>query len=273
MSFEISDFENEVIQRSFTNPVLVDFWAPWAAACHTFTPVLEKVAERFANQMQFAKVNIEQFPDVARAQGVSTVPCVKLYVFGEVLEELAGARPEYLMDQWIRQVLPGRFRQELERSRTLMQSADTTPEAQKLLMEVLSKDPDNQEARVLMAQSFLYTDAMQAQRFAGGIGQDSDYFDQAFAIRVLARLMSLPPTPPAQAETPAALAYEAAIRALKNRGYDEALQRFLDVVTLDRKHDNDGARKACIALFKMLGERHVLTVQYRPKLSALLAPA
>lgn len=270
MSFEIQDFETEVIQRSFTIPVLVDFWAPWAAACQMFTPVLEKVSERFANQMEFGKVNIQAFPDIAQAHGVSNVPVVKLFVFGEVLDEFAGARPEYLMDQWIRQALPGRFRQELERSKALMQAADTTPEAQKLLMEVLSKDPDNREARVLMAQSFLYVDPLQAQRFAGGITQDSEFFEQAFAIRILARLLTLPPSPPTGAVSPAAAAYEAGIKALKARDTEAALEKFLEVVSLDRTHDADGGRKACIAIFKVLGERNPVTVKGRARLTRLL---
>ena len=270
MSFEIKDFEGEVIQRSFTIPVLVDFWAPWAAACQMFTPVLDKVSERFSNQMEFGKINIMEFPDIAKQLGVTTVPVVKLFVFGEVLDEFAGARPEYLMDQWIRQALPGRFRQELERSRTLMQAAETTPEAQKLLMEILSKDPDNQEARVLMAQSFLYTDPLQAQRFAGGIEQGSDFFEQAFAIRILARLLSLPPS--MMEQVPSVLAYDAGIKALKARDYEAALKSFLQVVSLDRAHDGDGGRKACIAIFKMLGERNPLTIKYRGELSSLLNP-
>jgi putative thioredoxin len=270
MSFEVKDFENEVIQRSFTIPVLVDFWAPWAAACQMFTPVLEKVSERFANQMEFGKVNIQECPEIAKQQGVTTVPVVKLFVFGEVFDEFAGARPEYLMDQWIRQALPGRFRQELERSRSLLGSAETTAEAQKLLMEILSKDPDNQEARVLMAQSFLYTDPMQANRFAGGVAQGSDFFEQAFAIRILARLLTLPPSPPNAESSAAAQAYEGAIRALKARDNEAALQGFLEVVRLDRAHDNDGARKACIGVFKVLGERNPLTAKYRAELSALL---
>ena len=78
---------------SSTKPVLVDFWAEWCAPCHMLAPTFEKLAATYGGQISFAKVNVDELPEVAGQYGIRSIPTLLLLREGKVLEELVGARP------------------------------------------------------------------------------------------------------------------------------------------------------------------------------------
>jgi putative thioredoxin len=235
------------------------------------SPLLEVVSKRFAHQLHFTRVNTEEQPQVSQNFDITTIPAVKLFVLGEVYDGFEGAKPEYAIDQWIRRALPNRFSSDLEAARQLLDSGENS-NAQRVLMDVLSQDPDNADARVLMAMSFLYSDPVQADRFAGGLGKESSQYDQAIAIRILARLLRKPPPPAETRDQPVVSRYHEGIEALRRRDLEQALTPFLAVYEMDREHDNDGARKACIAICRLLGESHPRARETRRKLSGNSGP-
>ena len=65
------------------------------------------------------------------------------------------------------------------------------------------------------------------------------------------------------ADKPIGAKYLSAIKSLAKVDFDEALRQFIEIIREDRKYDNDGARKACIAIFKYLGEEHDITLKHR----------
>jgi thioredoxin len=73
--------------------VLVDFWAEWCAPCRMLTPTVEKLAEVYGNQVDFAKVNVDELPELANQYGVRSIPTLVLLRDGKVVEQLIGARP------------------------------------------------------------------------------------------------------------------------------------------------------------------------------------
>jgi len=73
--------------------VLVDFWAEWCAPCRMLTPTVEKLAEVYGNQVDFAKVNVDELPELANQYGVRSIPTLVLLRDGNVVEQLIGARP------------------------------------------------------------------------------------------------------------------------------------------------------------------------------------
>ena len=72
------------IQRS--TPILVDFWAPWCGYCRRIGPALEKVAQQ-SQHSSVAKLNIDEFPEIAEREGVEVIPTLILYRDGKVLAE------------------------------------------------------------------------------------------------------------------------------------------------------------------------------------------
>ncbi len=69
-------FENDVLVRSETVPVIVDLWAPWCGPCKTLSPVIERVVEATAGAVELVKVNVDENPRVAQSFQVQSIPAV-----------------------------------------------------------------------------------------------------------------------------------------------------------------------------------------------------
>jgi len=73
-------------------PVFVDFWAEWCTPCRMLAPTFEKLAEKYGNEITFAKINVDDLPDVAGKYAVRSIPTLLLLSQGNVLEQLVGTR-------------------------------------------------------------------------------------------------------------------------------------------------------------------------------------
>ena len=92
-----SSFDEEILQSD--QPVLVDFWAPWCGPCKSIAPVLEQIAEEFAEDMKIAKMNVDDNPETPTQYNVKGIPNIVFFKNGEVVEQIVGAVPkEHLVD-------------------------------------------------------------------------------------------------------------------------------------------------------------------------------
>jgi thioredoxin 1 len=102
---ELTDrsFEQEVEKGE--GLVLVDFWAPWCAPCRMVAPVLERLAERYAGRVRFAKLNVDEAPETASAYGIGSIPTIALFLDGEPVKGVVGVVPERYLAEMIEQQL------------------------------------------------------------------------------------------------------------------------------------------------------------------------
>src|SRR4029079_17914668 len=84
-------FQSEVSQS--TQPVLVDFWAPWCGPCRMLGPVLEQLADESDGKVKVVKVNTDEDQDLAPQLQLTSIPAVKLFRGGRVVDEFVGAQP------------------------------------------------------------------------------------------------------------------------------------------------------------------------------------
>jgi putative thioredoxin len=231
-------------------------------------PVLEKMAEE-AESWELAKVNTDEQQDVARRYNIMSIPAVKLFSHGEVVDEFVGALPEAQVRAWLEKALPSESQGVIEQARALI--TDDPEEALKLLRTVLDEDPTNAGARALVAQALVFQDPQRAMAMLDGVDlKDPVPVRIADAVGVLAHLAAARDNPGSLDESAGREAYIDAAALIAEQRFPEAFESLLKVVRIDRRLDDDGARKAMLALFVLLGEDSALTIEYRKKLQQTL---
>lgn len=92
-------FESTVLQAD--KPVLVDFWAEWCGPCKMVAPVLDELAGEIGDQVQIAKVNVDENNELAAQYQVSSIPTMILFKDGEVADRVIGAMPKASIQQFL----------------------------------------------------------------------------------------------------------------------------------------------------------------------------
>ena len=87
-----TEFETEVLKSD--DVVLVDFWAPWCGPCQMLGPVLEELSGELAAGAKIVKVNVDEDSEIASQYGVMSIPALKVFKGGEVVDEAVGVKPK-----------------------------------------------------------------------------------------------------------------------------------------------------------------------------------
>jgi putative thioredoxin len=98
-------FEAEVLQRSMSVPVLIDFWADWCGPCKQLSPILERLAEADGGAWVLAKMDVDKNPGISTQLQIQSIPTVLLALGGRLIQGFTGALPERDVRSFLDQVL------------------------------------------------------------------------------------------------------------------------------------------------------------------------
>jgi len=158
-------FERDVIERSYEQPVVVDFWAEWCGPCRMLGPVIEKAVDQ-RDGVELVKIDTDANPRVSQAFGIQSIPAVKAFKDGKVVDEFVGALPPAQVERFLDGIVPSE-------ADALVESGSEADLRRALELEpgridatvALARMVDREEALALLAQapSSFATDGLTAR--------------------------------------------------------------------------------------------------------------
>lgn len=225
-------FEQAVLARSATVPVVVDLWAPWCGPCKTLGPILERVIGQTGGAVELAKVNVDENPQVAAAFQVQSIPAVFALRDGRVVDSFVGAVPEAQVVEFVHRLAPPPSEAD-----QLVAAGDEAS-----LRKALELEPDHPGAVAGLARLLI------------------DRGDPEAALALLARIP----------ETADLRALAAAARlAGQDVAVGDDVTALLDSL-LERVRDDEAARQEFLDVLETLGPDDPRTARYRKALAARL---
>ena len=139
-------FLEEVVEKSKTIPVIVDFWAPWCGPCKQLTPTLEKVINRKNGKIILVKINVDENQGIASQLNIQSIPTVYGFVDGKPIDAFQGAQPESKVEEMVNKMIdatPGNEIPKLIGEADQLFSDQKFEESLKLFESLVGMDPGN----------------------------------------------------------------------------------------------------------------------------------
>tara|TARA_X000000950_G_scaffold130543_1_gene162969 strand:+ start:314 stop:1183 length:870 start_codon:yes stop_codon:yes gene_type:complete len=139
-------FADEVIEKSKTTPVIVDFWAPWCGPCKQLTPTLEKVVNKKNGKIVLVKINVDENQGIASQLNIQSIPTVYGFVDGKPMDAFQGAQPESKVEEMVDKMIdatPGNEIPGLINDAETLFTDQKFNEAFKMFEKLVAIDPTN----------------------------------------------------------------------------------------------------------------------------------
>jgi putative thioredoxin len=273
-----ADFEEKVIVASKTTPVLVDFWAVWCGPCRMLAPILERVVNAYQGKVQLVKVNTDDNPSLAGRYRIQGIPAVKAFVDGHIVDEFVGVLPERQVREFVDNLVPSEADLIAQKARPLEEKQPL--EALNFYEGALQHEPQHAPSLLGKLRLLLALGRVEEARlFFNRLPAALQFHEETRRLQIRLDLALSQKSSPSLAELQARAArepenlqhsFDLAQRLAAEGKYEEALERYFAIVRKDRKFKDDGARKAMIQLFEVIGPRSPLAEKYREKLAQTL---
>ena len=256
-------FEREVLQRSMTVPVLIDFWAEWCGPCKQLSPVLEKLAAEGGGAWVLAKIDVDSNQAIAGQLQIQSIPTVLLALGGRLVQGFTGALPERDLRSFLEQVLAAAAQAGLAGAAGAAPAAEA-PAAEPEVVAAEDAMASGDYATAVAAYDALLArkpgdaEAVAGRAWAELLGRSADADPDA----VLAAAAAAPDD--AAAQTAAA-----DVEVLTGR-IDDAIARLVDFVRRSAGDERDTARRHLLSLFDALDPDDPRIVTGRRSLSNAL---
>lgn len=273
---EVTDatFAEAVVAESRNRPVVVDFWADWCGPCRVLSPVIERVAAEFGEDVLLATLDTDRNPNTAMTYGIQAIPAVKAFIDGEVASEFTGALPEEHVRAFFAALTATPAEMAAAEADELAATGDLAA-AEARYRELLAEDADNGDALAGLAAILLERgEREEAEELIERAGSNrrakalrhhlflEEFSGKHDAATLEQEARQAPDDPRAR--------YRWGVMLAAHARYEEALDELLESVRLDRHFGGDAARKAALAVFDLLGLESALVREYQRRLTQLL---
>jgi putative thioredoxin len=275
-----ANFEAEVINASFDQPVLVDFWATWCEPCKTLGPLIEKVVGEYAGAVKLAKVDCDKEQQLAAVFGVRSIPTVVLVKGGQLVDGFTGALPEAQLREFLsRHVQASAPGDEAVDEAIAPVSTETPEQSIARIQQEIAAHPDNAELKLDLALAQMRAgnaDAAEAELDALPANLAAD--DRARRLRGQLEFAHMLKDAPSEAELRARIARDPddhaardllGLRLLLDGNAAAGFEELLEILKTDRDWNDGLARKHLVAAFNLIDDAELVGT-YRRRMSSLL---
>ncbi len=275
----LENFQQLVVENSRKGPVLVNYWTPNAGPCLKLWRVLEALTQEYQGRFLLVNINTDRQTLLVREQGISSVPTIKIYHKGGVVDSIYGALSETSLRNTIDKYLPPPLDGSLNQA-VLLYRSGRVDEALELLRQTGAKEPTHHKLHSLTARLLLREKRYaEVESYISGLVEEVRAQHDIATLRVHARMLHLAQLapPPEQLDEqlerkPGDLnaALSRAAVALVQDDYETALRHLMDVLQKDKHYDNGLALRAMLVIFSLLGDEHELSRTYRQTIQQAL---
>lgn len=275
----IGHFEQQVLEASKQQPILVDFWADWCQPCKTLMPMLMKLAEEYQGAFILAKVNADQHQELVASTGVRNLPTVKLFKDGAIVDEFMGALPESELRQFLDKHIENETDIVINEALSLA-DAGQVEQAIDSLKALNQQDPSNSKVYIAIAKVYLMAkDFENCEAVIKALPANVQILNEVKQLQHQLELIQATHDAPEINELIQQvdnepdnheLRFQLANQYIVTQQYESALEALLVIVSKDINFQEGAAKAAMLKVFDTLGNQDPLTRQYRSKLATLL---
>ena len=282
------NFVQEVIEKSKSIPVIVDFWAPWCEPCKQIAPILDKLVSSSNGRVVLTKMNIDEHPEISQQLQIQSIPAILGFHNGQPVDGFVGVQPESAIKAFVEKLAdlngPSDNDMALEQGRTLF-SEKNYNEALEIFGKIAQSEPDNITALSMLANCYLKLNEIDiAKEIISNIespdkDKNQDYVSAKSQIDILEKsedsnideeeIKNLEKELEEKPDNHQ-LRYDVAIGFMSKGNYEQAMSHLLFIIEKDRMWNDEAPRKSLLEIFNALGPTDDLAIEGRKKLSSIL---
>jgi putative thioredoxin len=263
-----ADFEREVVEASRTQPVLVDFWAPWCGPCRMLGPVLDRIGADHAGRLKVVKLNTDEEPGLAARFQIRGIPAVKLFKDGRVVDEFVGAQPLAAVRAFVARHVADPSDSPLELARGASERGDHA-QAIGLLQPLRDQDPEDVDVALALARALAVGGrAAEVEPLLRSLPPVTQSDPRVQAVRALAHFANLAGSPD---ETDAIQTSRVrAARALLRANLGDGIEELLAAMQRNRRFAAGQGREDLVHAFALAAPDDPRVAAARRRLAALI---